>query len=83
VEIDEETGGSEVVSEIEVEGKGEVVDVDVVMARVRIVPDVGRFEEVEETANGLEKKVEEEEGIVQSWSGTDSKCRVVETRAVL
>jgi hypothetical protein len=83
VEIDEEMGGSEGVSEIEVEGNGEDVDVDVVMARVRVFPDVDRFEDEEETVNGLEKKVEEEDGIVQSWSGTDSKCRVAETRAVL
>lgn len=64
VEAEEEVVGK-VVSEFKVEGKGEDVDVDVVMARVRVVPDIDRFEEEEGTANGLEKeKVEEEDGIV-------------------
>jgi len=36
--------GSEVVSEFEVEGKGEGFDVDVVMGKVRIVADVDTFE---------------------------------------
>lgn len=57
--------GSKVVSEFEVEGKVEDVDVDVVMERLRIVADVDRFEEEVGMANGLEKgKVEEEEGIL-------------------
>jgi len=50
-ETEVEAGG-EVVSEFEVEGKGGV-DVDVVMARVRIVADVETFEDEEGTANAF------------------------------
>ena len=56
--------GDEVVSEFEVEGKGEGVDVDVVMARVWAVADVDTFEEEDGTAKGFEKeKAEEEDGM--------------------
>jgi len=56
--------GDEVVSEFEVEGMGEGVDVDVVMARVWAVADVDTFEEEDGTAKGFEKeKVEEEDGM--------------------
>lgn len=48
----------------EVVGKGDVVDVVVVMASVRIVADVDTFDDEEGTPNGLEKeKVEEEDGM--------------------
>jgi len=54
--------GDEVVSEFEVEGKGEGVDVNVVMARVWAVADVDRVEGG--TAKGFEKeKAEEEPGM--------------------
>ena len=70
--------GDKVVPEFEVEGKGEDVDVDVVMASVLIVADVDTFEDEEGVANGLEKeKVEEEDGIVQRGLEVDSRCRVV------
>ena len=49
-ETDVEAGG-EVVSEFEVEGGG--VDVDVVMARVRIFADVDTFEDEEGTENAF------------------------------
>ena len=56
--------GEEVVSEFEVEGMGEGVDVDVVMARVWAVADVDRFGEEDGTAKGLEKeKAEDEDGM--------------------
>lgn len=70
--------------EFEIEGKGEDVDVDVVMARALIVADVDMFEDEEGMANGLEKeKVEEVGGIVQSGLEPDSKCRVAATTAML
>lgn len=82
-ETDVEAGGK-VVSEFEVEGKGGDVDVDVVMARVRIVADVDTFEEAEGVTNGLEKeKVEEEDGIVQGGLELDSKWRARAKTAVL
>jgi hypothetical protein len=78
-ETDVEVGGK-VVTEFKVEGKGADVDVDVVIARVRIVADVDTFEDEDGAANGLEKeKVEEEDGIVQSGDQLGSKCRVVGT----
>jgi hypothetical protein len=68
VDVETETeveAGSGVAPGFEVKGKGEGVDVDVVMTRLRIVADVGMFEEDGGTANGLEKeKVEEEDDIV-------------------
>ena len=65
-EIDAGAGtGGEVVLVFEVVGKGDVVDVVVVMASVRIVADVGTVDDEEGAANGLEKeKVEEDAGIV-------------------
>jgi len=70
--------GDEVVSEFEVEGKGEGVDVAVVMARVWAVADVDRFEG---TAKGLEKeKVEEEDGMSSGRSEIASG-KAKETRA--
>lgn len=67
---DEETetdvgAGGRVVSEFKVEGKGEGVDVDVVMARVRIVADVDTFEDEEGIANEFWKKAEEVDAIVR------------------
>ena len=76
--------GLKVVAEFEVKGRGEDIDVDVVMGRELIVADVDRFEDEEGVANGLEKeKVEEEGGIVQSGLELDSKCRVAAMTAVL
>ena len=72
VETETDAGGK-VVSEFV--GKGEGVDVAVVMAGVRIVADVDTFGEDEGTANGLENKKVEEDGIVPSgipareWTG--------------
>jgi hypothetical protein len=65
----EAEAGSEVVSEFEVEGKGEAVDVDVVMARVWAVADVDTFEGEEETANGFwNENGEEEVGMLSGLS---------------
>lgn len=63
--MDEGTGGAgEVVSEFEVEGKGEGVDVDVVMTRVWAVADVDTFEDEAGTVNGFWKeKAEEDDGM--------------------
>ena len=63
METEVEAGGK-VVSEFEVEGKGEGFDVDVVMARVRIVADVDTFEDEGGTANAFWKKAEEEDAMV-------------------
>jgi hypothetical protein len=68
----------EVVSEFEVEGKGEGVDVDVVMAGVWAVADVATFGDEEETANGFwNGKVEEEDGMTSesSWIVGAGRCR--------
>lgn len=62
-ETDAGAGGKAVLV-FEVVGKGDVVDVVVVMASVRIVADVDTFDDEEGTPNGLEKeKVEEEDGM--------------------
>lgn len=72
--MDEEAGGAgEVVSEFEVEGKGEGVDVDVVMARVWAVPDVDTFEDEEGTANGFWKEKAEEGAGMSTWAELECK----------
>jgi len=84
VDVEAETdpdAGGEVVSEFEVEGNGEGVDVDVVMARVWIVADVDRFEAEEGMANALWKKAEEEDDILGRVE-LDCRCRGEETMVV-
>ena len=74
--------GGEVVSEFEVEGKGEGVDVDVVMARVWGVANVDTFEDEEGTANGFENENgEEEDGMSGGFGQTDCRWRSLERRA--
>ena len=65
-EISAGTGPGEAVSEFEVEGMGEGVDVGVVMANVWIVADVGRFDDEEGiwVRNAFWKKAEEDAIVV-------------------
>jgi len=79
VETDPEEG-DKVVPEFEVEGNGEGVDVDVVIARVWIVADVDRFEDEEGMVNALWKKAEEEDDIGGRVE-LDCRCGGAETIA--